>query len=492
MSIRFGSRNFALVVGLLAPVSCTFQDAETRGSENAIAQATSASLAPVDISFMLPLASARFSFPISTASQELGGALITEEQYDALGTFVAKKDSGETEGAFGSPPIFVRYQYPDFDVVGFRFDICGGEKVPDDLDPAKCGLPVIRLVAQPTTNKNVSADDKALHLIYRFERNMAVEILSDLKALKVQGETLTGRVTADSPLGIHPGLEAMDSRVGTAEKPAQDVKKSQQFGEVVKKFVLKYCGTSRLFAVASMRGGFVGGAQLNQWDFRTSLVDKGTIRNIPITGVDQSSAVDGASAPFTRQLFSSPLEGNFPDSFSLDPAFAKKIRAYIGQHSRHVELPTISTSEFLTLKAGALAEAATIENPKSLKVTQGDCVSCHVTTRLLQSATKNTKFPLGSTAINSIATASYTPPKGVSNKLADFDLENKTSGNLFLNFGYRNTMISISQRTANETAELIPLVNAWSVRPVSTEKAREARAGDTKNGASLSPRHEGL
>ena len=42
-------------------------------------------------------------------------------------------------GGFGAPPLVVPYEYPNFRVVAFRFDPCGGEKIPTDLDIKGCG-----------------------------------------------------------------------------------------------------------------------------------------------------------------------------------------------------------------------------------------------------------------------------------------------------------------------------------------------------------------
>jgi len=427
-------------------------------------------LSPLDISFLFPLESAKFKFPLSEGPAAPGKTLITEETYDSLGAFLAKKDAGLRPGGFGGgPPTVVPYEYPNFRVVAFRFDPCGGEKIPTDLDIKGCGQPLIRLVAQPMVGDETR--DQAMHLIYRFQRSQTEELLAGLEALKTQGEKLTGETTDGKPIGIHPSLKALDFRSKSPGTAATAEANSVLFANAARDFVLRWCGKDNLFVVATMVGGFRGGSQVNRWNFRSNLIEGGVVRHLPVTGVDQTTVVsDFEKPPFLEQSFLSNVESS--NSYGLSPVLSKDMQAYISLQENHIESPKLTKSdkfpegdptEFLALKKRALVEAARIENPQAVKVTDGDCVSCHVSTRVLLKSFDNTKYSLDRKMDQpAIKAVSFVPPASVAGmeKLAAEDLENKLDGNMVLNFGYREKIISISQRTANETAELIALVNS--------------------------------
>lgn len=417
-------------------------------------------LSPLDVSFLFPLESDKFKFPLSEGPAAPGKTLITEETYDSLGTFVTKKDAGLRPGGFGGgPSIAFPYEYPNFRVIAFRFDPCGGEKVPADLDISKgCAEPLIRLVAQPMAGG--TALDQAMHLIYRFNRSETEKILAGLEALKAQGEKLTGETTDRKPLGIHPSLKALDFRSKGAATTGTSVANSVLFANAARDFILSWCSKDKLVSVATMVGGFRGGSTVNQWAFKVNAIVDGLSKGQPITGVDQTQPTERENPPFTLQTFFNDIQGG--NRFTLSPVFSKDMQTYIDQQKLHIEVPSGTADDFLILKRRALLEAARIENPQTVKVTEGDCVSCHLTTRVLLRSHENTKYPLGAEAQHAIKAVTFQSRASVSgmNMISKEDLANKLEGNMLLNFGYRMKVISISQRTANETAEIVALLNA--------------------------------
>lgn len=274
-------------------------------------------------------------------SQGSFGELLTREQFKTVAARMeALKKETDDELAFDKGS----FSYERWRIAGMRFDPCFFKIDFKENDP-DCKIQ-IRLVAM-----SVSADgedqDQTLHLLYspvevapekkdEFRR----AIVSDLVRLKNKYAAVGSPTqTLGHPLETHPAFKGPQ---GSA------------FANDVKAFILKYCGTRRLSAVAQMLT-----TNEANWTFFSMIVNpnNGKLTDIVIPTIKTTSSsqlVSGGSGRFfVDPVGKSPhaLIQSFGEGFPVSDDTRKKINS----------------------------DVTIIDHPFKSTIANVDCVSCHET-----------------------------------------------------------------------------------------------------------------
>jgi hypothetical protein len=296
-----------------------------------------------------------------------------------------------------------RVLYDNLRVVGVRFDPCFASVAFDD--PA-C-VHQIRLVLQPLTKLGVadaSTVDAALHAFYRLDADEFATVAQAALALK----RATGLAYDAEPLAVHPALKAQG--LGGA------------FNAALKQLVLDHVGADRLTRLT-----FVKKTQSeNSWTFGQFDRDAAgafTASRIATLDVEEQTFIQAGSE-------TSPTRAG-----TIDPqALPESPRALLDTEATKA----LSDAE---LTAG-LADLLKIENPALFSPNTLDCASCHVAgnARLYVQTLRGVAAPDGA--------FKFVAPAGQNAALAD---ETHASGNALGAFRYKDKLVSVSQRTVNES-----------------------------------------
>jgi hypothetical protein len=370
---------------------------------------TTLRLAPADVSFLLPLPRDEFQVKASDAGAK--GELLSERNFGQVPGFVKR----------GHPNV--QDPYSKMFITAVRIDPCAPQ-VAADADPARCGNGLIRLVAQ-LVEKDRPPTDAGIHLIYKFDADEFAQVIEDVQELK----RLSPVPTDGEPIGVHPGLRGLDGQ-DPAAKAA-----SVAFGAKVKEFILKHVGKKNYFATSAM-------VTLDRsltadkppgsitWEWSIGVVALGQVTRLPVTGV--------SGIHFTQQFTARGRDGTVSPESKVVPEMAAILSASPPAPDAN---PAAYNASFR------------IENPTLFTIPQGDCVSCHLSSPGRIAA--EGKFGQEITGVDK-----FVSPAGVVSPMADG--VRQLMGNqvyVVLNFAYFFGKPSVSQRTINETMEIIRFLN---------------------------------
>jgi hypothetical protein len=318
-------------------------------------------------------------------------------------------------------------------------------------------VPQIRLILQPvTTQGNVKVHDAALHLIYSYvtgqetaspgiigkatpDDSAVKDIVADLVQLKRLCKD--GGVSTDGPLGVHPGLSSPD-KVPTLRTE-------------LRAFLTRHLHPARLNAAAIM-GLDHGGPE--PWIFVALL------RNPAVTGQFGPLPSPGlgplTGAPTAHMITFKDMEHILPAPSTTNRSVITNDLRAPTQERRGVSTAVLFTDEPLDSAAtigvdkngNAVKDTelkntdipAWIANPSKCFFFNTDCASCH---------TESTRRALRNIGRSTFA---YSTPSGVSG--LDPDVSPKDQWNL-RNFGWFGKQATATQRTANETADVVEFIN---------------------------------
>lgn len=351
-----------------------------------------------DVSFLYPLPELRLRLSLLGAN-ETGprGPLLPQEVVRSL------------------PPLDTLQTNDDlyylFRVLSVRIDPCfPGLGVKEERDCKN----QIRLVMQPVVlevrGAGLTTMDLALHLFYTLGRDELAGFLQELTDLRAAA----GIARADGPVGVHRAL----AKEGI-EGP---------FAKAFRTLLLDHAGKDNLTRVT-----FMGVEQVGQiWRFGGFDLDggKATAMSIPLVNVNeqifQNRDLDGAT--FTAA-------GTSPPSPSEDD-----IRLLFD--------PVALASATDDARRAAYRHALRIENPKTSSPETIDCATCHVAMAARRFVEKT--YGLSADGVPE----RYVHPRGM-----PLDGATVARTNELRAFGYLDARPSISQRTVNETAEVVLHVN---------------------------------
>jgi len=297
-------------------------------------------------------------------------------------------------------------------VVGVRLDPCfPGLGVNDERD---C-LNQVRLVMQPVVlepkGTGLTTMDLAVHLFYGLTRDELAGLLQEIVDLR--GASAIER--SDGPVGIHPAL----AREGVEGPLARGLRSA----------LLARIGRENLTRVT-----FMGVEQVGQaWRFGGFDVQGGGLvpMKIPLVDVTEETFQNRDLAGATFSYAATGPISPAPDDIRLlfDPA-----------------LLASATDE---QRRTAYRHALRIESPRTNSPATIDCATCHVTMAARRFAERTHGLsPAGMSDL-------YQHPRGAPLGGATVERTNELRA-----FGYFDARPSISQRTVNETAEVVEHVNA--------------------------------
>ena len=295
----------------------------------------------------------------------------------------------------------------DMRVVALRIDPCfAGIGVED----AACKNQ-LRVVLQPMSfeadDESISAKDAAVHAFYSIDRAELATIANEILAAK-RG----ARGSLRTALGVHPLIEQQGL--------------SGTFATDLRAIVLRHAGKANLSRVTFMTRE---ASRQGQWKFG----------GFDIAGARHTKMKIASLGNATEQVFSS-----FMRSGSATPAVASPddmslfFRAFDAQSAPPEKV------------AKAYTAALRILNPTMHTPDTVDCVSCHTSTSARVFAEKSmNQRPDGNPAnFTSRSNVSLSKSPG-----------SEQSENLHA-FSYLGTQLTVSQRTANESAAVVEYVNS--------------------------------
>ena len=412
---------FGTAVVALALLGCksAISDAELKGVEEQALPASSAGIDMNDVSFLFPKKFGRGdSYPKITASalsRKDGQAIFPQGVFDDI--FANLKSL-----ATGDQSLLEAHRSRDlWQIQSFRVDPCapsfyhGADQSEEAAHAATC-LVQIRLILQPVrvlpgggfTGKEHAADF-AIHALYSVATgSVPAALIEGISALKAASPART----SGAPLGIHPGLlTELNAGPTTA------------FGDAVTDFVLSNVRAADISSIAVFEGanldaepwvmfeGTVASTLAGDWHW--------TVRPL----------VNAGSEPVMR------LGGIAHFTATTTKADGKSMHDAKAQPNAPANPQVIHF----------------IENPANANTQNMDCVSCHLSTSYGQ----RINVPPGPDR--------FRPKPGVTG-YADEPFNGLWRGlqvgdKNFRNFGYFQTKASVSQRTVNETAEVVDFLN---------------------------------
>jgi len=369
--------------------------------------ATSAGLSAKDISLLMPIP------PPGLERLLVGlgdGAILMP-----VGLFDAVVDHGaQAPGLDVDAYRQVIGSYPSWRIVSARFDPCFISDVKTQLP---C-LPFMRLVAQPVLGASgkVTIGNAAFHLIYQLGDPVAVA--KALDAIRAMSRTGSDR------LGVHPGLSA---EFATGGGPVTNA---------VADLIRRNCMSSALVSINLAASVDVN--ETTETFFAAFFPNKETKKFAPISP-------QAVGAPHQTITFTPGATLIAPASLVLDAFSANEVGA-------------VSVGGQLSADAlsNMLGRGDRVDNPRLHTLGSTDCVSCHVSTQV-QVRAKAAFTASGSTRMTQdLFTMLGNQPA------RDADAKDAMIRS-FRNFGWMTDEAgvnrpSIAQRTANETALKLPLV----------------------------------
>ena len=329
-----------------------------------------------------------------------GGPLLSRERFSAIAVFADPPDP--------------RLAYESFRVVALRADPCFPDLHALETDPSACRTQ-LRLVAQPLADRldgtGTGAVDSAIHLLYDLD---AATFESLVDALVDAAEP-----DPEAPLGIDPTM-ARDGLLSSR-------------GSAMRALITTYAGAATLAQLT-----FVRGDDSFTWRFGGLRVQPdGSLQPIEIHGIDPGP--DG-------ELVAQQVRFDFgPTSVTPSSDFTRALEPLFGTMSDGRVVLAASRD----LVRDALAAALEIESPDEHHPDDVDCASCHVAGPLRERAEL-----LGHSADGLPRFASTLPLR---NSTA---VELRVLPSRVRAFGYFREEPVISQRTINETAAVVEILNA--------------------------------
>lgn len=434
-------------------VSDTVRDADSSNSTPVVEEETLVDVNDVSLLFPAPQSTEENEklLAIGDISSGDGSAVLPNVDFDKI---IAVSESDQLR--IGDRQIKIPPEIRDMSVwkvAGIRFDP-SAPGASADIRESFGSLPQIRLVVQPVTAQARSANihDVALHLIYDFKdesegsgnsglknrpnTEVVSRIIEDIKGLK--NLCRSQGVDTSGPLGVHPCLES-----GNLE-----------FREAIKSFLSKHLH-QRLFNSGALMA--LNNGQFEPWIFFAFVrgLDSG-FSAIPIPSLTTES----------ERNFSQML--SFIDSPNVQPEPRNFNRNGV---SSQFFLPSserkgVSTSELFkgrvmedfviigldasgrnivdkTLRNSDIVDW--VANPEKSHFFNTDCVSCHSETTLRE----RKSIPESRFAFQS--------ESGVSGLSEGLVPENEWN---VRNFGWFKRRAIATQRTANESAEVVHFVNS--------------------------------
>lgn len=261
----------------------------------------------------------------------------------------------------------------------------------------------IRLVAQPIDDKGATVD-AAVHLFYDLDDAAFAKVVLGLRSLKQRA----GAETDGKPLGVHPVI-AREGLGGAYETE-------------LRALILAHIGESNLSRVAIMQLQFPGSA----WKFASFDVTPSTVTPV---------AIEGLGGVTSQQV-------NLSDTAIDKLTFPAKVTSKL---SLLLDRATLENAPAVDLE-DAVKEAYAIENPGTHGPGTIDCASCHVATRARRLASQ----------VRSITLPAAPERYGFAAEIGD-DAQGLATQRAF---GYIGTTPSLSQRVANESAEVACAISA--------------------------------
>lgn len=303
--------------------------------------------------------------------------------------------------------------YQDIRVVGMRFDPCFHE----GHAPTRCHQQ-IRLIMQPLENVqgNTSTFDASLHLFYDLNAAEFKDFIGSLSRLKTE---FTSKVEI-LPLGVNPLLK-------------KDGLQSDYFKKVTS-LVFQYIGKSALSRITFMQ---VLGSGL-VWDFGGFDIKDNEMKPIHIPRIDSQIQrfINGGVDP-RPVWFLGGIIPQFEGQENLN-ILVRDSRILGPLHEEEVIAASRSAFRF---------ENPTLHNPGTV-----DCVSCHIA----QSARNYTlrQFPWYNVDRINFKDIYTNPDRNLRN-LSPM----QPHTNILRSFGYFMNQPIVSNRTINETAEVLKYLN---------------------------------
>ncbi len=291
---------------------------------------------------------------------------------------------------------------------------------------------LVRLIGQTlhVVGGETRSFDFGLHLIYLAPTTESM--VAELQAIKKEALAL-GVSTDGVALGVHPLFR------GEYWKDAQ----KRGLAEKVRGFVLRLAGQKSQVAASIMVTH--EDSEPIRWEWARVAFDPAS-KNVLVAGDPGFDAANKAT-------FITNVEGVHATHVFEVPS-GERDGKIIGRSKEVPELEKLLLPKIPSPQEEPLAYDAAyrIENPKLLAIPQADCVSCHVSTSYRLSAEAVWGVPSG-------LKSAYQAPAGISTEI-EVSIRSFMEANLYavLNFGYLGTDPSISQRTANETAEVLAVI----------------------------------
>ena len=319
-------------------------------------------------------------------------------------------------------------------IAGMRVDPCAPGCSATIDGPLGNQKTQIRLIVQPVTT-GLLVHDVAVHLIYQWadganrDDGKFREILSDLDELKLITEGI-GQSTSGKPLGIHPGLNTSDPSLNVA----------------VKEFLEKHLSWQHLGSMALM--GIQSG--IEPWFFLAlGKQQDGSFNKIPIP----IPAAEPQMIDFRREarVVPAPVVSNRPVGGVATAA------VFLSQRQNFLnDLATVGKdsdgNDIVDAELRNRDIPDLIASPLHAHFFNTDCVSCHTETRRrlrLSLETSDFAFKVGG---QTPAIAIEQLPKD------DWNVRNFGWFTPHSFIGGGPTVATVTQRTANETAEVVEFI----------------------------------
>lgn len=378
------------------------------GSPSSVDGSTSARLSANDISLLMPIPPPGQEGLLVGLGD--GAILMPVELFDAVvdhGAQAPGLDVDAYRQVIGS--------YRSWRIVSARFDPC----FVSDIQTQMPCLPFTRLVAQPVLDASgkVTIGNAAFHLIYQMRDPVAVA--KALDAIRVLSPTGADR------LGVHPGLSA-EFAAGRGGRVT----------EAVAGLITSNCTSSALVSINLAASVVVNANTVHL--FAAFLPNKETKKFAPIS--PQAFGAQHQTITFTSSATMIAPASVVRDAFSAN------------------EVQAVSSGRDLSADglANLLGRGDRIDNPRLHTLGTTDCVSCHLSTQLQVRA--NSAFDASGSRRG--AQDLFTIQGDQPARTAD---AKDASMKSFRNFGWMTDDLgvnrpSIAQRTVNETAFRLPLV----------------------------------
>lgn len=313
--------------------------------------------------------------------------------------------------------------WKDLRVVGIRIDPCGRLSASANEPCRK----MIRVVWQPFDEKNNKFYDAAAHTFYELSTREFSALVNDVKKYKKEN-LLLGVSTFRKPLFIHPAFKSQKTR--------------SQFRQNIQNLLSTYCGEKNHVRLTLMKL-----VTSNLW-WRFSGMNK-TKDN---EWVEIQIAGQNPARTFTQDFFNELLL----DKLGMSGVILPVLTHQKDNLSVFIRGPKLRTDPVgIELLTKSIQTINRINNPKVYHSENLDCVQCHIVQSVHQwMEDQDLKL------VQKYDTSQdrYTPDflSGINYRKRKVNLTQKRSHNKSLRaFGYFEDQPSISQRTINESIELL-------------------------------------